>query len=134
MRKTVKKIAALVAGTTMVGATIMGAMALDLSNYPAPFVTNGVFDGKIVVGSSAMTSDVVGAIDVAASLQAASTTTTQVDIPGAAGTASVTGDNFEFRTGSDLLTLGEYIGDVRTTLLEAELDALKSGVMTTDEG
>jgi hypothetical protein len=134
MRKTVKKIAALVAGATMVGATIMGAMALDLSNYPAPFVTNGVFDGKIVVGSSAMTSDVVGAIDVAASLQASATTTTQVDVPGAAGTASVTGDNFEFRTGSDLLTFNEEIGDVRTTLLEADLDALKTGVMTTDEG
>ena len=51
IRKTVKKIAALVAGTTMVGATIMGAMALDLSDYPAPFVSDGVFDGKIVVGA-----------------------------------------------------------------------------------
>jgi hypothetical protein len=134
MRKTVKKIAALVAGTTMVGATIMGAMALDLSNYPAPFVTSGVFDGKIVVGSSAMTSDVVGAIDVAASLQAAATTTTEIDIPGAAGKATVTGDSFEFSTASDILGIGEYVGEVRTSLLDTDLDALKSGVMTTSKG
>jgi S-layer protein (TIGR01564 family) len=79
MKKTAKKIAALVAGTTMLGATIMGATALDLSNYPAPFVTNGVFGGKIVVGAKAATSDVVGAIDLAASLQAASSTTSEVD-------------------------------------------------------
>lgn len=135
MRKTVKKIAALVAGATMVGATIMGAMALDLSNYPAPFVTNGVFNGKIVIGSKAATSDVVGAIDVAASLQAAATTTTQVEIPGAAGTATVTGDSFEFRTSSDLLEIGtDYLGSVRSTLLESDLKALKSGVLTTDKG
>jgi hypothetical protein len=135
MRKTVKKIAALVAGTTMVGATIMGAMALDLTNYPAPFVTNGVFSGKIVVGSKAMTSDVVGAIDVAASLQAAAKTTTEVEVPGAAGKATVTGDSFEFSTSSDLLQIGtDNLGDVRTTLLESDLKALKSGVLRTDEG
>jgi hypothetical protein len=134
MRKTVKKIAALVAGATMVGATIMGATALDLSNYPAPFVTNGVFSGKIVVGSTAMTSDVVGAIDVAASIQAAATTTTQIDLPGAAGKATVTGDSFEFGTNSDILGIGETLGNVRTTLLESDLKALKSGIVTTDEG
>jgi len=135
MRKTVKKIAALVAGTTMVGATIMGAMALDLSNYPAPFVTSGVFDGKIVVGSRAATSDVVGAIDVAASLQASSTTTTNVNVPGAAGTASVTGDNFEFRTSSDILGFNdEYLGSVRSTLLSTDLNALKAGVLSTSQG
>lgn len=134
MRKTVKKIAALVAGTTMVGATIMGAMALDLSNYPAPFVTSGVFDGKIVIGSSAATSDVVGAIDVAASLQAAATTTTKIDVPGAAGKATVTGDSFEFSTASDLLGIGEYLGEIRTSLLDTDLNALKSGVLTTSKG
>jgi hypothetical protein len=135
MRKTVKKIAALLAGATMVGATIMGAAALDLSNYPQPFVTNGVFSGKIVVGSAAKTSDVAGAIDLAASLQAAAKTVTAVNVPGAAGTASITGDNFEFRTASDILGFdGSYLGDVRTTLLETDLKALKSGVLSTSRG
>jgi hypothetical protein len=134
MRKTVKKIAALVAGTTMVGATIMGAMALDLSNYPAPFVTNGVFNGKIVVGANAATSDVVGAIDIAASLQAAATTTTEINLPGAAGTATVTGDSAEFKTGSDILAIGEELGAVKTTFTSTDLDALKSGVLDTGGG
>ncbi|MBN2052779.1 S-layer protein [Candidatus Woesearchaeota archaeon] len=133
MRKTVKKIAALVAGTTMVGATIMGAMALDLSNYPAPFVANGVFDGKIVVGAKAATSDVVGAIDLAASLQASASTTTEVELPDAAGKATVTGDSAEFKTGNDFIRIGETIGSVKSTFRHTDLDALKSGVFDTGE-
>jgi len=135
MRKTVKKIAALVAGTTMVGATIMGAMALDLSNYPAPFVTNGVFSGKIVVGATAATSDVAGAIDLAASLQAAATSTTEVELPDTAGKATVTGDAAEFKTGSDILSLnGELLSAVKKTFTADDLNALKSGVLDTGLG
>ena len=53
-KRTMKKILALGAGVAMVGATIMGAMATyDLATYPAPFITNGVFDGEIVLGSTA---------------------------------------------------------------------------------
>ena len=133
IRKTVKKIAALVAGTTMLGATIMGATALTLADYPAPFVTNGIWDGKIVVGAKAATSDVVGAIDLAASLQAEATTTSTVNVPGAAGTATVIGDSAEFKTGSDVVGFGEEIGDVKKTFTESDLDALKSGVFDTGE-
>ncbi|MBU1198361.1 MAG: S-layer protein [Nanoarchaeota archaeon] len=129
IRKTVKKIAALVAGTTMLGATIMGAAA-DLGNYPAPFVANGVFDGKIVVGANAATSDVVGAIDLAASLQAAASVTSEVEVPGVAGTTTVTGDSAEFKTGSDIPYLGEALGSVKTTFTDADLDGLSSGVFT----
>jgi len=128
MKKTAKKIAALVAGATMLGATIMGATALDLSNYPAPFVTDGVFSGKIVVGAEAATSDVVGAIDLAASLQALATKTSNIAIPGAAGTASVVGDSAEFKTGSDIVAIGEPVGEVKGTFTELDLKALKSGV------
>jgi S-layer protein (TIGR01564 family) len=94
IKKTVKKVAALVAGATMMGATIMGAMAYDLSNYPEPFVKNGVADAKIVVGEKAATQDVVGAIDLAASLQADAKTTSVIDVPGAAGEVSLSGDAF----------------------------------------
>lgn len=69
VRKAIKAIAALGAGISMVGATIMGAMAADLSEYPSPFVTSGAFDGLIVVGDSAAAEDVVGAIDVGTNLQ-----------------------------------------------------------------
>jgi hypothetical protein len=133
IRKTVKKIAALVAGTTMVGATIMGATALDLSDYPAPFVANGVFDGKIVVGANAATSDVVGAIDLAASLQAEATSISEISIPGTAGTATVVGDSAEFKTGSDIVRIGEQIGDVKETFTANDLEALKTGVFDTGE-
>jgi len=131
MKKTAKKIAALVAGTTMLGATIMGATALDLSNYPAPFVTNGVFSGKIVVGKEAASSDVVGAIDIAASLQREATSTSEINLPGAAGEATVQGDSAEFKTGSDVVSLNETVGSVKQTFTSSDLDALKSGVLNT---
>jgi hypothetical protein len=131
MKRTAKKIAALVAGSTMIGATIVGATALDLSNYPAPFVTNGVFSGKIVVGAEAASSDVVGAIDIAASLQAAATSESEVNVPGAAGTATVQGDSAEFRTGSDIVSFEEQLGTVKQTFTASDLDALKSGVLDT---
>jgi hypothetical protein len=131
MKKTAKKIAALVAGTTMLGATIMGATALDLSNYPAPFVTNGVFSGKIVVGAKAATSDVVGAIDIAASLQREATSTSDIKVPGAAGEASVSGDAAPFKTGSDVTSFEEQVGTVKQTFTASDLAALKSGVIDT---
>ena len=62
----------------MVGATIMGAMAYTLGDYPSPFVTNGVFSGKIVVGDKAVAADVIGAIDISTSLQRAAVTETTV--------------------------------------------------------
>src|SRR3989338_6619249 len=69
VQKAIKKIAALSAGATMLGATIMGAMAADLSMYPEPFVKNGRFNGVIVVGDQAKADDVLGSIDIATSLQ-----------------------------------------------------------------
>jgi len=131
MKKTAKKIGALVTGASMLGATIMGATALDLSSYPAPFVSNGVFSGKIVVGAKAATSDVVGAIDLAASLQADSTSSSEVEVPGVAGVASVNGDTAEFKTGSDVLSIGEELADVKQTFTQTDLEALKAGVLNT---
>ena len=77
--RAIKKIVALATGTLMVGATILGAMAADLSDYPRPlFIKNGKFDGAIVVGDKAAAEDVVGAIDIATSLQFSSTTAVTV--------------------------------------------------------
>ncbi|NQU98689.1 hypothetical protein HQ533_04430 [Candidatus Woesearchaeota archaeon] len=88
VKKAIKKIVALGSGLTMIGATIMGATA-DLSGYPAPFVQNGMFSGKIIVGANAATSDVLGAIDISASLQADAKT--GVSIAATAATATVEG-------------------------------------------
>jgi len=116
----------------MVLATTAGALAYDLANYPEQFIVDGVFDGTIVVGERAATADVIGSIDIAASLQASSTT--QVAIPGAAGSTSLSSEGFKLETGSDALELREPIGDVVDTVTENELPGLKSGRITTSEG
>ena len=56
---------------------------------------------QIVVGTDAATSDVLGAIDLAASLQAASTIQQTVEVPGAAGKTVLTGDVVEIGDASE---------------------------------
>jgi hypothetical protein len=69
MNKTIKKIVALGAVAAMVGVT--AAHAATLADYPEPFVDNGQFMGKIVLGEKAQVIDTIGATDIAASLQRA---------------------------------------------------------------
>ena len=45
------------------------AHAVDLSNYPEPFIGNTVFDASLVVGDNAKAHDVIGVTDIAMSLQ-----------------------------------------------------------------
>lgn len=87
MKNKIKKVFAVAASAALVGTTLVGALAYDLSDYPAPFVEDGVFNGAIVVGANAATSDVLGAIDIAASLQAEAKTGIASD----AGVISVEG-------------------------------------------
>ena len=68
-RNVIKKIAALGTGVSMVGATLFGAMAYNLADYPTPFVQNGRANGVIVVGDNAASSDVIGAVDIGTSWQ-----------------------------------------------------------------
>lgn len=72
VKKQIKKVAAVGASVAIAATTMVSALAYDLSDYPAPFVEDGVFNGAIVVGATAATQDVLGAIDIAASLQAES--------------------------------------------------------------
>ena len=79
VKNVVKKIAAFAAGATLVGATILGAVAAaDLGAYPAPFITDNAYNAKIVVGANAATMDVIGATDIAAGLQVLSYIETEV--------------------------------------------------------
>ena len=70
--KTVRRIAAAGTAALMLGATLGGALAANtLAGYPTPFIKSGVLDNTVfVVGKTAATSDVMGAIDLAAALQA----------------------------------------------------------------
>jgi len=133
VQKTIRKIAALGAGATMLGATIMGAMAADLSMYPQPFVKDGKFNGVIVVGDQAKADDVLGSIDIATSLQYS----TKVAVAAGRQVAeekNVPENWIQFSTGSDILELGERLDDVRETLTEFQWEALRGGVIVTDEG
>ena len=86
--RTLKKAAAIGAGVAMLGATLTSALALDLAEYPAPFVKNGVYDNSnaFVVGHAALASDVLGAVDIAMNLQYEAKTAT-----GGGTTLTVTG-------------------------------------------
>ena len=108
VKQTVKKMSAIAAGVFMVGLTVSSASALDLSDYPEPFVQDGAFQGKIVIGAKAQAADTLAAIDVATSLQASSVTPTD----GSGSSVVVTGgDDFEVNFNTVFPTTGDIIYD-----------------------
>jgi hypothetical protein len=133
VKNIVRKAVALGSGAALVGTTLMGALAYDLSTYPAKFIVDGKFDGKIIVGEKAATQDVLGSIDIAASLQGASVTKKPVS-SGSGSTVTLSGDVKQIGTGSDRLELREAVGKVSDTLTAGDLQALKGGKLTTAEG
>ena len=92
--KTLKKVAAIGTGVAMAGATLTGALALDLSEYPSPYVVDGSYDDStaLVVGDSANAADTLGMVDIATNLQFESKTTVESD---ASTTISVEGGKTE---------------------------------------
>lgn len=82
IRQTIKKAVALGTGALMLGATILGASAANVSDYPSAFIKDGKVTAKIVVGEKAQVIDVVGAIDIAADLQSKAVSTTAVETSG----------------------------------------------------
>src|SRR5690349_7858687 len=121
VKNIVRKAVALGSGAALVGTTLMGAFAYDLSSYPSKYIVDGKFDGKIVVGERAATADVLGSIDIAASLQGASVTTKPLST--GASTVSLSGDVKQVGAGSDKLELRERVGKVTDTLTSSDLQA-----------
>ncbi|MFH1510303.1 MAG: S-layer protein [Candidatus Woesearchaeota archaeon] len=140
VKKVMKKVVALGTGASMVGATLLGALAAaDLSQYPSPlFVKDGKFDGIIVVGDSAAASDVVGSVDIATALQFASKTT--VSGSGSGVTTTVEGDAFKIQKSGDNLNLGEQLsgagsrGGPVSVIDKSGLDALADGSISNAKG
>lgn len=129
-----KKIVALTTGLAMVGATIFGAAAQDLSQYPSPlFIKDGAFDGSIVVGELAKTSDVVGSIELAAGLQTAAVKKTQVAV--GAGSSTIDKGIKIDKTGTHV-GLNRFLQFVQDTQLdETDLpNLLVDGTFDEDEG
>ena len=95
IRKTMKRVAAIGTGVAMVGATLTGAMALDLSEYPSPFVVDGVYDDSnaLVVGDNADAADTLGLVDISSELQYESRVA--VESSSSDGSVSVSGGTSE---------------------------------------
>jgi len=139
IRKAIKRIIALGTGATMLGATVLGAMAAaDLGSYPAPFVVGSTYNAVAIVGANAKAADSIGVADVLLGLAyiegAASTT----------ATTSLEGDAYKIAKGTDVLNLYEYLsgnsGAVAlqqgpiSTVTKNELNALADGSITNEKG
>ena len=133
VKKAIKKIIALAAGATMVGTTIMGAMAASLASYPAPFIKDGKFDGMLVVGDQAKAEDVIGATDIAMSLQYGMTTKKTVSTGGAT-TVVVEGDALKIAESTNKLEFGEVLNTIKTSVTGSDLKALAGGSITNEKG
>jgi hypothetical protein len=110
-KRVLRKIAALSTGAAMLGATMTGALALSytLADYPAPFVTNGIFSGAIAVGQNAAASDTIGQSVLLADLQ------TKAVSPAGGSTVTVSGGVTEE------IPLGSNISDAQSYTLDVEL-------------
>jgi hypothetical protein len=117
LKRVIKKIAALSAGATMVGATLLGAMAADLGDYPSPLVIkDGQFTGILVVGDKADAKDIIGITDIMGSLQYAATKTVA---SGATTTASIS-EGVKIDKSSSHLNIEESFADVFDTGIDVD--------------
>ncbi len=122
-KNAIKKIAAIGSGALM-AATCFGVagLATDLSDYPAPFVADGKWVGLIAVGSDAAAGDIIGAVDIAATLAQVS--------GGTGATTTVSGGKEEE------VDLGTYLNDTvnfgQTPLDDDDLAGFQDTTMTID--
>src|SRR3989338_2845213 len=141
-KKTIKRISALGVGASMVGATLFGAMAADLANYPRKYIQDGKFAGVLVVGDKAAAEDVIGVSDIAVSLQFAATKPAEVG----ASTVEAEGDAWKVGTSTKILEISEdhsvtttlenreTLRNITTFIDDSELDALASGTVSNGKG
>jgi hypothetical protein len=124
-KRVLRKIAALSTGAAMLSGTITGALALSntLADYPAPFISNGVFTGVLAVGQNAAASDTIGQSVLLADLQ------TKAVSPSGGTTVTVSGGV------SEDIPLGANISDSQTythdeELADDDIDSLWDGAIT----
>ncbi len=120
MNTTIKKILAV---TVMAGFGLTAfGHALTLADYPSPFVNNAIFDGKIVIGEKANVIDVLGATDIAASLQREASTA----VEGTTGGAEVS-EGIKIAATGTVFGYTDTIGDIDPTLDDTDLVLLADG-------
>ncbi|MFH1849204.1 MAG: hypothetical protein ABH879_03370 [archaeon] len=135
VRKAIKKIVALGVGASMMGATMLGAMAADLADYPKPMFIgdDGTFNGIVVMGAAAAAEDVIGASNILANLQAVATRTVTVSTSSAT-TTTLSGEGVKIETDSNELTMGEKLNAVKTSLDDGDLPTLLADGVYVNDG
>lgn len=134
MKKTIKRIVTLATGVSLLGATVLGAAASDLSEYPNPlFVKDGKFNGLIVIGSDGETQDMLGAMDIISTLQAE--TISGINLDNTETTTENIENVYKIEKSSNVLNVGESLSDVKSKISETELPTvLSDGVVKTSGG
>ncbi|MEK6907199.1 MAG: hypothetical protein AABW45_01610 [Nanoarchaeota archaeon] len=110
IKSMIKKIGAISTGAAFLGATLTGALAADLKDYPAPFadVTAKKFNYLGVVGTDSAAVDNLGLSDITAGLSA-------VKVPGTgtSGTVSVVGgDSEDVPIGNNIASTNQLDKDI----------------------
>jgi hypothetical protein len=125
VRRTMKKMAAIGTGVAMVGATLTGALAADLADYPEPFVVDGVYDdaNAFVIGDAANGVDVLGLADITTNLQFES----KIAVTGAGTGVSVEGGVTEKIPLGGPLAAASFFD---TTLQDDDIASLFDGEVT----
>lgn len=134
IKKMVKRILAFGVGATMLGATVMGAMAADLKSYPDMFVTDGVFNGLMVVGENAASVDNLALTDIASSMKTKSTGAKSVTVEGDAWKVGTSSKFLELanNNASSSAIVCETVYDMATFIGDEELAALADGTFSTN--
>jgi len=127
----IKKIAALGTGIAMMGATMAGALAADLNQYPSMFFQDGRFNAAVVVGDQAAAIDVVGAIDLAFSLQYEAKVSKTVSLGGEETVTASSG--VEVSATGNHLTLNEALNSVESQFKKDDLPVLLADGTVTDD-
>src|SRR3989338_8893357 len=129
--KTIRKVAALGVGLSMLGATLVGAMATDLGDLPGLFVDTetGAFDGVFVQPSTGADGSAEGIVSGWFAV-AAVKKVPLVEDADEREVLDVEGE--QIGTGNDL-NLGDNFNTVVTTM-GSDFDLLKDGELTDQEG
>jgi hypothetical protein len=129
IKRIVKKIGAISAGALFAGATLMGAMAADLSEYPSPFVTGGAYSSAAVITSSNGL-DANAGLFIVNGLSGAITTTSS----GSSSTTTVAGA-YKLQYSGNSFNLGDTAYDIDNKLSKTQLPVLLAkGIFKDDEG
>ena len=118
IKRIIKKIGAVSTGAAFLGASLMGAMAADLSSYPSPFVMNKAANDAVIIHSgNGMDSAAAGYI-----LQGLSGAITATSTSGTSVTSVEGGYKLEYS--GDRFNLGENAYNVDNKLTKTQLPVL----------